>query len=271
MKPIPAATCVDAWLRACDHLLTKIDDHWRDYNLILEIGNPLQMTPSDHAVVRVLDRFLVEHGGLPFNTVVNTIFPAQLYLRHGADGVYDRYMSEVYPQVKKHPDCSWGTYAQRIICRTDTAGTTIHPLHDLVDKLKTQLTLSGANRAVYELGTIDLFLDIPIYDPALDRMRPIGGPCLSHLSFKLGPDHQLHLTAFYRSHYYVQRALGNLFGLAHLQHFVAQEAGLEIGTLTCISSVAQLDLAGTGTTKWGKTAVRALIAECHAARHAAAA
>ena len=271
MKLIPAETCVDAWLKACDHLLTKTDDNWRDYNVILDISAPLQMPPNDHAVVRTLDRFLAKHGGLPFNTVVNTIFPAQLYAQHGATGIYERYMSEIYPQVKKHPDCSWGTYAQRIICRTDAAGNTIYPLRDLVSKLKTQLTLSGANRSVYELGTLDLFSDMPVYDPALDRTRPIGGPCLSHLSFKLGPDHKLHLTAFYRSHYYVQRALGNLFGLSHLQHFVAQETQLQIGSLTCISSVAQLDLSSSVTAKWGKNAVTTLVSECHAARQSAAA
>jgi hypothetical protein len=271
LKPIYGETCVDAWLQACDHLLTKADDHWRDYNVILEIADPPNMPPNDHAAVRELDRFLVEHGGLPFNTVVNTIFPAQLYQRYGAPGVYERYMLDVYPQVKKHPDCSWGTYAQRIICRTDGAGTTIHPLHDLVEKLKTQLKLPGPNRAVYELGTIDLFFDIPIYDPGLDRTRPIGGPCLSHLTFKLDPDHRLNLTALYRSHYYVQRALGNLFGLAHLQHFVAQEAKLKIGILNCISSVAQLELSGTRNAKWGKAAVTELLTRCHAARHEAAA
>jgi hypothetical protein len=50
------------------------------------------------------------------------------------------------------------------------------------------------------------------------------------------------VTGVYRSHYYVQRALGNLFGLAHLQHFIAQETGQKMGPLVCHSSMAQLDL-----------------------------
>lgn len=263
MKAIEAETCVEAWLQACDHLLTQEQDDWRAYNIVLEIADPIALPSGDRSVVELLNRFLTERGGLPFNTVVNTIFPAQLYLRHGAAGVYERYVSEMYPKVKKHPDCSWGTYAHRILRRTGTDGSTINPLQDLVEKLRGQLANAGPNRAVYELGVLDVFVDIPIYDPLSDRMRPLGGPCLSHLSFKLGADRQLMLTAFYRSHYYVQRALGNLFGLAHLQHFVAQEAGLDMGPLICHSTAAILD---RSSRRWGKGAIRDLISNCHAAR-----
>ena len=268
MKSVESKTCVDAWLAGCDHLMKQDQDHWRDYNLVLEIADPMALPTSDKKVVDVLDRFLIDHGGLPINTVVNTIFPAQLYVRHGAEGVYERYISEVYPQVKNHPDCSWGTYAYRILCRTGLDGKTINPLRDLVDKLKVQLNQAGPNRAVYELGIIDPFLDIPIYDPGADRTRPLGGPCLSHISFHLMADRRLTLTALYRSHWYVQRTLGNLFGLAHLQHFVATETGLQIGPLVCISSMAMLDMQSK---KWGKTDVRDLIAHCHAAHQAVAA
>jgi hypothetical protein len=268
MKAIEAATCVDAWLQGCDYLLEHRADDWRAYNIMLEIANPLTLSPEDKRVVEILDRFLTNHGGMPFNTVVNTIFPAQLYARHGATGVYEKYLAEIYPQIKDHPDCSWGTYAHRILCRTDSDGSTMYPLRELVEKLKVQLTMSGPNRAVYELGIIDLFSDIPVYDPRDDRTRPIGGPCLSHISFHLGPDRGLTLTALYRSHWYVQRTLGNLFGLAHLQHFVATEAGLSMGPMVCVSSMAQLD---TKPSKWGKNAIRDLLRQCHAARRPAAA
>jgi hypothetical protein len=268
MKAIEATTCTDAWLQGCDYLLGHEADNWRSYNMILEINNPMGLSPEDKRVVEILDRFLTDHGGMPFNTVVNTIFPAQLYARHGSVGVYEKYLAEIYPQIKEHPDCSWGTYAHRILCRTDSDGSTMYPLRELVDKLKVQLSQSGPNRAVYEVGVIDLFADIPIYDPREDRTRPIGGPCLSHISFHLSANRKLMLTALYRSHWYVQRALGNLFGLAHLQHFVASEAGLSIGTLTCVSAMAQLDVQAK---KWGKNAVRDLIGRCHAAQSPAAA
>jgi hypothetical protein len=219
--------------------------------------------------VDVLSRFLVDQNGLPFSTVVNTIFPAQLYQRHGAAGVYDRYVSDVLPHVLKHPDCAWGTYAQRILCRVDANGTEFSPLKTLVAKLKSQLSISGTNRGTYELGTVDPLLDIPIYDPASsDRSRPNGGPCLSHISVKLTADHRVMLTGVYRSHYWVQRTLGNLFGLAHLQHFIAQEAGLEMGPLICHSTMAQLE---THPNRWNGAQVRDLVARCHTAHTLAAA
>lgn len=271
MKPIEAETCVDAWLQACDYLLARDTDGWRAYNVILEIANPLALPLEDNAVVTVLNQFLVERGGLPINTVVNTIFPAQLYMRHGAASLHERYMTEIYPRVKRHPDWQWGTYAERLFSRKACDGGEIKPLQDLLAKLKGQLALSGPNRAAYELGTVEPFLDLPIYDPARDRHRPIGGPCLSHVSVKLTKDQRVMLTGFYRSHFYVQRALGNLLGLAHLQHFIANEAGVECGPLICHSSMAQLELKpkkknGPDHEKWGKPAVDDLIARCHAAR-----
>jgi hypothetical protein len=276
MKPIEAQTCVDAWLQACDYLLSCDQDDWRAYNVVLEIANPIALPAGDRAVVTLVDRFLTERGGLPINSVVNTIFPAQLYQRHGATGLSERYLTEIYPTVKRNPDWKWGTYAQRLFERMDHDGTTIRPLETLVSKLQSQLASRSPNRAAYELGTVDPFLDVPIYDPARDRNRPIGGPCLTHLSVKLDSRHCVRLTAFYRSHFYVQRALGNFMGLAHLQHFMAKETGRELGPLVCHSSMAQLELKAkkknaSSHEKWSKADVMQLIQSCRDVKRAAAA
>jgi hypothetical protein len=268
MKAIEAQTCVEAWLRACDYLLSRDQEDWRAYNVVLEVAEPLALPEGDRAVVSLADTFLTTRGGLPINSVVNTIFPALLYQRHGATGLADRYLTEIYPAVKRHPDWQWGTYAQRLFQRIDHTGSDVKPLETLVNKLRSQLALNGPQRAVYELGTVDPFMDIPIYDPASDRNRPIGGPCLTHLSVKLTADRRVMLTGFYRSHFYVQRALGNLLGLAHLQHFIAKETGLELGPLVCHSSMAQLELQSR---KWGKADVAGLIGQARAVRQPAAA
>lgn len=257
MKPIEAPTPVGAWLQACEHLLDRAN--WRDYTLVLEITEPLALPPVDRAAHEVLDSFLTRKGGLPVSTVVNTIFPAQLYLRQGIQGVYERYPTDIYPQIRKHPDYKWGTYFHRLLQRTGPDGRLIHPLRDMIAKLRVQLAQPGPNRATYEAGTIDIVEDIPIYAPHLDRNRPIGGPCLSHLSFKIGHAGELRLDALYRSHFYVQRALGNLFGLAHLQNFVAEQVGAPVGALVCHSTMGQLDLK-SGC--WGKEDVRALLNAC---------
>ncbi len=68
----------------------------------------------------------------------------------------------------------------------------------------------------------------------------MGGPCLSHLSFKLFQD-AVHLTALYRSHDYRYKAPGNLLGLARLQGCIAHEVDRSIGNLTVHSSYAYLD------------------------------
>jgi hypothetical protein len=226
---------------------------------VLEIADPLALPARDRAVQDLVDGFLRRKGGLPISTIVNTIFPARLYERFGSKGVYEQYPA-LHPKIQRHDDArSWGTYAMRMIERTDHNGITIHPLRDLVAKLGRQAELTGGKRATYELGTVDLFADIPIYDPGRDRGPILGGPCLSHVSVKLTPEHAVHLTGLYRSHYYVQRALGNFLGLAHLQHFIAQEAGVEVGPLVVHSSMAQLDVQ---TGRWGVADVRKLLDQC---------
>ena len=45
----------------------------------------------------------------------------------------------------------------------------------------------------------------------------------------------------YRSHYYMNRAYGNLLGLARLQSFVAEQAELVLGPLVCHSTMAVLE------------------------------
>jgi hypothetical protein len=254
---------VDAWLQASTYLLEQPDR--RAYTVVLEIADPLALTPGDRAVYDLVDRFLREKDHLPISTVVNTIFPAQLYLSHGNKGVYEEYPAR-YPKIQCHNNSrNWGTYAMRMIQRTDHAGNTIYPLRDLVEKLSRQAKQKGGKRAAYELGTVDPFTDIPIYDPGRDRLPIMGGPCLSHVSVKLTSEHTVHLTGFYRSHWYVQRALGNLLGLAHLQHFIAREAGVSVGPLVILSSMAHLE---TSQDHWGNRDVQKLIEDCRTAREA---
>jgi hypothetical protein len=132
-----------------------------------------------------------------------------------------------------------------------------NPLLDLVKKLKGQREKNQPPRPMYEMNTFDPLMDIQTYSTEQDR-KGLYGPCLSHLSFK--PNRNgLMLTGLYRSHYYIARALGNLCGLAWLQHFVAQEAGFKSSSLTCISTLAKID------TGFGKREVIALIDECNRA------
>jgi hypothetical protein len=253
---IEARTCPEAWLRAADCLL-KQEDH-ATHSMILDIETPWVMTVADFLIFDRVDEFLRKHERFPLVTVAGTIFPGGLYQKHGAKGVYEVYPEEVYPKAKEQ----WGTYAFRMVRRQGAEGKTMNPLKVLVEKLQRQVKTTHPLRAAYELNMVDCFADLPLYDAATDSTRTLSQPCLSHLSFRIKNRNSLMLTALYRSHYYVQKTLGNLLGLAQLQSFVAKEVDLRIGPLICHSSFAMLD---RDSGEWGKSDVEQLIKSCHEA------
>ena len=254
-KLIPATSSTEAWLKGLAHLQTQ--DEWRDYNLILEISKPMGLSPNEKQIATDFSKFLAAHEKKPISTVINTIFPASLYAGQTAEVLFKQYM-EITPELCKHPDNKkWGTYFMRIAARTDENGLEVRPLERMIDRLRKQANSKSPKRAWYELNFVDPFLEIPIYDNIADPRFMMGGPCLSHLSFKLRADRSLILTAFYRSHYYIERTLGNLFGLAMLQDFVAKETGLKTAELVCHSSMAQIDFAAP----FGKAKIEKLIAK----------
>jgi hypothetical protein len=249
---VPATTSVDAWVKAIGLLSSKPGR--AVHNLILDIEEPFNMSVSDSKTIELVDRFLVAHGVDPTSTVAGTIFPLFHYLSRGAEGVFRYFPEKIYPKIHS----GWGTYAGRILRRTDKEGNSINPLEIIVNKLRSQLKLPGPLSRAYEINVTDPFLDIPIYQPSTDTNLTLRQPCLSHLSFKLIDRDKLMLTAFYRSHFYLQRALGNLLGLSQLQAFVAAETGLKVGELVCHSSFACLE----SNSAWKVKEVRELIKVC---------
>jgi hypothetical protein len=224
-------------------------------NLVLEIADPLSLKPEDHEIMKRVDQAL-EPRGLNLRTVAGTIFPLDMYRRHGRN-YRDKYLA----MLKRGKQTgTWGTYAERMIDRPGkTAGERINPLDTLIERLKTSGQPKGKSFAsAYELGVADPAEDlavpdggdVPTYNPALDGREWLGFPCLSHVSFKRmkadSAGHALHMTAIYRSHHYCARALGNLLGLAQLLSFVAKESGLQVGSLSCVSSYAELDVSAWG-------------------------
>ena len=253
IHPISAKTSTEAWLRAVN-LLIGMKDRCA-YNVILGIDDPITLSPTDKLIVEALDRFLVSHDTIPVTTVAGTIFPAAHYRKRGARGVLEDFPNKIYPKIKTH----WGTYAGRMLIRRDRNGQETNPLKTIISKLQQQTRRRGALRSIYEVSLVDIFADIPVYDQALDARRTLNQPCLVHLSFKLREDHGLMLTALYRSHYYVARALGNLIGLSQLLFFVARESGLKPRGLVCHSTFARLDLDGG----WTVGNLKRLVAECN--------
>lgn len=228
IKPQPS--CASAWLLAANTV--NQEHHHEAQNVIIDVADPLVMTDDDREVVALVDQHLRDHGKYPVETVANTIFPQSLFSRHGSPAFYDIYKEKVLPRIAKG---DWGRYFDRMISfPLQKKGKDINPLRDIVDKMKIQVGGPRCFRNVYELT---------VYDPVRDAGPLMNRQCLSFLSFKLtdGPDRKLLLTAVYRNHYYIQRLLGNLIGLGRLMKFVADEVGVEVGSLTIVSTHADVD------------------------------
>jgi len=255
IHPFEGVGCVDTWIQAIEFLTSEK----RACNVVLGIEKPVQLSAADFKIQAHVDAFFERHGALPISTVATTIFPGSEFLHGGAAAVY-----EEFPKAFEKMKEGWGTYAMRLLTRSlpTVDGTGMQsPLEQLIGKMKRQRKTSHM-RSVYEVSLVedeDLLTDIPIYRAESDA-RHIRGrylPCLSYLSFKLLPD-MVTLTAMYRYHYYVQRALGNLFGLAQLLAFVASEVKVDAGPLICHSTYAVLDTDGG----WTEKDVEQLIGEC---------
>lgn len=114
----------------------------------------------------------------------------------------------------------------------------VNLLAKMTAKMKRHVEGGAPFRNIYEL---------PIYNPLKDADgSPRGGQCLSYLSFKLDKERRLLLSAVYRNHYYTEKLLGNLIGLGRLMAFVAAEAGVGVGSLSILSTHAEVDV-GQGT------------------------
>jgi hypothetical protein len=258
MEMIIRQTAPAVWLAAVEHL-NGCPNH-EDFDVFLHVAEPTVLSKLDATVHAEVDNFLTSHGAFGTHTIAETIFPLDEYLHSGAQGVFKDFPSKIRAIQKGRADGNWGSYAYRILRQKDAHGETFNPLEDLVAKIKNH----GKYRASFEMNPGRPFEDdIPIYDPATDRKRLYGGPCLSHLSIKVH-DGKVRFNATYRSHYYVRRLLGNLIGLGRLQFFVAREADLAVGGLTINSTFARLDTgSGDGSGgRWGKRDVGALIARC---------
>lgn len=259
MELIKGLSAPEVWLGGAKHLAARVAR--KDFDVFLHITTPTILSAQDAAVLAEVDRFLTSHGGLPVNTVAETIFPLEDYLRGGLKEVFEVYPARMAEIHHARSDRRWGCYALRILRQRDHKGKVFNPLEDLLNKMKNHSNY----KACHELSSGRPFEDdIPIYDGALDRKPTYGNlPCLSHVSIKVN-DGQVRLNATYRSHYYMQRLLGNLIGLGRLQFFLAHEAGLKVGPMTINSTYARLDTGADNgkACHWGVSDINSLLTAC---------
>lgn len=229
------------------------------FNVILEIPDASPLTADEWIVVNSIDTALRNHDDSGIRYVANTIFRAHYMNRHPRPEVYDRFVNAMEGGAMKPG--TWGTYAMRMARRRGrNPNEFFYPLDVIINKLRRASTAGHPYHAAYELGVLDpnddVFpYEIATYDGALEAAKISNMPCLSHVTFKMVDRQKVNLTAIYRSHHYCAKALGNLVGLRDLLAFVAQESGLAVGTLTCISSYAKFDAGAWG----GITRARAIV------------
>jgi thymidylate synthase len=227
----PQSTNVQGWLNAA---LTVKERGGEAHNVVIDIADPLVESETDAAIIREVDAFLRGHHRNTLSGVANTIFPQRTYERHGPEAFYGVYRDTVLPRMKQMTR-DWGRYFDRLTAWRKVRGsevTIINPLDDLVQFMKTQIASDRTYRNAYEMT---------VFDPARDAGKVSNRQCLSFLSFKLTHENQLLLTAMYRNHAYIARGLGNFIGLGRLMAFVAEQSGATIGSLTCISTHAEID------------------------------
>lgn len=243
--PVPSQPdCASAWREAVRAVDAKRDHE--AYNVILDIDDPTAASTIAHPGVAAVNGFLTDRAK-PIETVANTIFPASLYLRHGAPAFFDVFKDRVLPKVRRGGRWS-GYYFERMIAYQGTAGAPPNQLWDVVERMN--------DDSVRALNKFELSL----FDPIRDVDNSVyGGQCLSFMSFKIvpGSPRKVTLTAQYRNHYYVEKLLGNLIGLGRLMAFVARETGLEVGPLTVVSTHAKIDQPGGAT----RGEIKALLAQ----------
>jgi thymidylate synthase len=252
----PQPTDAQAWLAAA----AAVQDAGGDaHNVVIDIADPISIAGPDEVILQTVDQFLREHNVNTVTGVANTIFPQGLLDRHGADGLYDAYNGKVLPRMKQMTR-DWGRYFERMTAWKKIKGKEvqiINPLDDLVHFMRDQIASDRTYRNAYEMT---------IYDPARDAGKVSNRQCLSFLSFKLTHDKALLLTVMYRNHAYVARGLGNFVGLGRLQAFVAAQSGATLGSLTCISTHAEIDAGkkmSNGVTRgWTSSEANALITKC---------
>ena len=252
----PQFTNAQGWLAASKAVQ---DLGGEAHNVIVDIADPLSETGTDAAIVREVDNFLRDHHHNALSSVANTIFPKSLYERHGPDAFYDVYRDRVLPRIKTMTR-DWGRYFERLTMWKKIEGNqvrVINPLDDLVQFMQSQMRSNRTYRNVYEMT---------VYDPTRDARKVSNRQCLSFLSFKLTHEKKVNLTVMYRNHAYVSRGLGNFIGLGRLLAFVAHESGTGLGSLTCISTHAEIDCGtkrrDSSVMGWTRSEANALLDRC---------
>lgn len=222
---ISGTTAGEAWANAIEYLLSQPSRG--AVNLGVKIASPVE----DVHASRLLNEFLRQHNLPRVETVANTVFPRHLAARSEDSAELVRRYCHLRPALRRHGKNRTGTYFERIVAYS-SGGQSVDQLSDLIGKLRD--ARNGSRRVMSSR------YEMVVYDPAHDRRKTMGFPCLSFLSFHLHED-QVHLAGHYRNHCFVERAYGNYVGLGALLAYVAAESSWPAGEMLIVSGHAEIE------------------------------
>lgn len=243
---ITAQDMSTAWLETVQAVRSEPDGH--AFQAVTRIAEPSVERPEVRSAV---DALLADRDKAPVLTVANTIFPAGMAATSATPAaLVARYRAALPTLRHLHHDNHRGTYFGRIVSYDAPSGP-VDQLGNLINKLRSEHANPAPKTARYEIGLDEPedVLDeadaaeggvVQVYAAGRDNSI-MGFPCLSFCSFQLD-DGRLHLVAQYRSQRLVQRGYGNYLGLARLQGYVAEQAGLTPGGLMVVASRIEADI-----------------------------
>lgn len=251
----PCETVAKAWAGAVRAAIEA--PKGRRPHVVMGVTGPLVENDELRSAV---DAIAEAAGWYPISTVAETIFPASLYpdprlafdpedpstadrLDRAATILFDSYRRNL-PILRTEPANSRGTYFGRMISWPDSRGEGVNQIAARIKKLRSLRTngtgtnntldidVAGDGDATQDAGPVR---GLQVYRAS--DTRPYGFPCLTHIDFTLLDGH-LHCTAVYRHHYLLEKAYGNMIGLAGLQAFIAAQGGFEPGELVVHATLA---------------------------------
>lgn len=214
---------VEAWRAGCEAILSTEESKIR--NLITEIENPSFFKSDwfrtyDPISVGATDRLSV---------VAKVLFPEIPRIPAETREQYYARWAAVLRRGRKigRLHSSWGsTYFERLLSLDGSDNQIERAIHVLTTWQRKETAI------VMHLSA-----------PHIDKLKPIGSPCLQFAEVLWFADDTIDLVALYRNHDFLKKALGNFIGLGRLLAFIASESNKRPGKIICHSVRAYCDSA----------------------------
>ncbi len=234
MPDITSTSISEAWLSAV--ALTSAGPNREILNLNVTISGLAEGGPREDARVRsALDQMLADSG---MGSVLkpsreSTIFPE--FVMEPGIGQRSSSFLDIWwhsPKIRKCRSNSRGTYFQRMINYPSFKAPGFNQLKHVIE------TYLGGN---HRRSALQASIIVPETD--LNNAPLQGFPCMQQIAFIPKPKTStLHVVGFYPHQYLFQRAYGNYLGLIQLGKFVAHEMHLTLANMTCVSTIADLEV-----------------------------